>query len=43
MEIKRKDDKLSEADISKKKLEEMLKGLTDALKQQEESNKSLKS
>ena len=43
MEVKRKDDKLGEAEIKAKKLEEQLKEINDALKTSEEANKSLKS
>lgn len=42
MELKRKDDKLSESEIKAKRLEDQFKDISDALKMQEESNKQLK-
>jgi len=43
MEVKRKDDKLSEAELKAKRLEEQFRDVSDALKMQEEANKQLKS
>lgn len=42
MELKRKDDRIGEAEVKSKRLEEQLKDQMEALKSQEEANKRLK-